>query len=70
MASLVMVDNDDDVDVDDDDQALVKGESVFPAPGAKRLPTTTNCLFVIFTPLPCRHNLTIKDNQEGEKSNF
>ena len=44
MASLVMVDNhDDDVDVDDKNQALVKGESVFPAPGAKRLPTTTNC---------------------------
>ena len=41
MASLVMVDNDDD-DVDDDNQGLVKGESVFPAPGAKRLPTATN----------------------------
>ena len=53
-----------------DNQGLVKGESVFPAPGAKRLPTATNCWFVIFTPLPCRHNLTIKDNQEWEESNF
>ena len=41
MASLVMIDNGDDED--DDKQALVKGESVFPGPGAKRLPTATNC---------------------------